>query len=43
MVIERTPEINQEDLLNALISPPNQQIEEIVERIHDSFDYWDTV
>ena len=30
MVIERTPEINKEDLLNALISPPTKQIEEIV-------------
>ena len=43
MVIERTPEINKEDLLKAIISPPNKQIEEIVERINNSFDYWDTV
>ena len=43
MVIERTPEINKEDLLKAIVSPPNIQIEEIVERINNSFDYWDTV
>ena len=43
MVIERTPEINKEDLLKAIVSPPNMQIEEIVERINNSFDYWDTV
>ena len=43
MVIERTPEINKEDLLKAIISPPNIQIEEMVERINNSFDYWDTV
>ena len=43
MVIERTPEINKEDLFKAIISPPNIQIEEIVERINNSFDYWDTV
>ena len=43
MVIERTPEINKEELLKAIISPPNIQIEEIVEKINNSFDYWDTV
>ena len=43
MVIERTPEINKEDLFKAITSPPNIQIEEIVEKINNSFDYWDTV
>ena len=43
MVIERTPDINKEDLFKAIISPPNIQIEEIVEKINNSFDYWDTV
>lgn len=43
MVIERTPEINKEDLFEAIISPPNIQIEDIVEKINNSFDYWDTV
>ena len=42
MVIERTPEINKEDLFKVIVSPPNIQIEEIVERINNSFDYWDT-
>lgn len=32
MVIERTPGINKEDLFKAIISPPNIQIEEIVEK-----------
>lgn len=32
MVIERTPEINKEDLFEAIISPPNIQIEDIVEK-----------
>lgn len=32
MVIERTPEINKEDLFEAITSPPNIQIEEIVEK-----------
>lgn len=36
MVIERTPEINKEDLFEAIISPPNIQIEEIVEKINNS-------
>lgn len=43
MIIERTPEINEEELFKAIISPQNRQIEEIVERINDSFDYWDSV
>ena len=29
--------------MKAIVSPPNMQIEEIVERINNSFDYWDTV
>lgn len=43
MVIEKSPEIKDEDLFKAIISPPNRQIEELVEKINDSFDYWDSV
>lgn len=43
MVIERTPEINEEELFNAIISPQDRQIEEIVERVNESFAYWDSV
>ena len=43
MVIERAPEINREELFKAMISLQDRQIEEIVERINDSYDYWDTV
>lgn len=43
MVIERTPIIKEEELFKALLSPQDRQIEEIVERVNDSYDYWDTV
>ena len=43
MVIERTPEIKEEELFKALISNQDRQIEDIVERVNDSYDYWDTV
>lgn len=43
MVIEKTPEINEGELFKAIISPQDRQIEDIVERINDSFDYWDSV
>lgn len=43
MVIERTPEINEEELFNAIISPQDRQIEKIVERVNESFAYWDSV
>ena len=43
MVIERPPIIKKEELFRAIISPHDRQIEEIVERINDSFHYWDTV
>lgn len=43
MVIERPPIIKKEELFRAIISPHDRQIEEIVERINDSFHYWDAV
>ena len=43
MVIERPPIIKKEELFRAIISLHDRQIEEIVERINDSFNYWDAV
>ena len=43
MVIERTPKIVEEELFKALLSPQDSQIEEIVEKVNGSYDYWDTV
>lgn len=42
-MIEKAPQIKQEDLLTTLLQPHNPQMEELVERINESFDYWDTV
>jgi len=43
MIIERTPDIKEEELVKAIIFPLDKQIEELVDRINDSFDYWDSV
>ncbi|MGN0281481.1 MAG: Fic family protein [Prevotella sp.] len=43
MVIERTPKIIEEELFKAIIFPQDGKIGEIVERVNDSYDYWDTV
>lgn len=43
MTIEKAPQIQMEELLKAIISPHNGQIEELIDKINDSFDYWDTV
>lgn len=42
MAIEKAPQIKEKDLLLAIVSQ-NPQITELVERINESFDYWDTV
>lgn len=43
MIIEKTPKIEEEELIKAMISPQDVQTEEVIERINDSFDYWDIV
>ena len=43
MAIEKTPKINQEELMKALLAKPNEQITAMVEQINNSFEYWDTV
>lgn len=43
MIIERAPEIKEAELIQAIISPQDRQIEEIVGRVNDSYDYWDAV
>ena len=42
MAIEKAPQIKEKELLLAIVSQ-NPQITELVERINESFDYWDTV
>lgn len=43
MSIEKAPHIKQEDLLAAMIFPQDSGIVEIVDKINDSFEYWDSV
>lgn len=43
MSIEKVPTIQQSDLLSAIITPPNEEVEEIVNNINSAFEYWDSV
>ena len=43
MSIEKAPQIKEEDLLAAMLLPRSGRMEELVERINASFDYWDIV
>ena len=43
MSIEKTPQIDQKELLKAMLSTPNEQITAMVNNINDDFEYWDTV
>ena len=43
MSIEKAPQIKEEELVAAMLLPRSGQMEELVERINESFDYWDTV
>lgn len=43
MAIEKAPFISQEDLLSAMLLAPNDKVQEIVNKVNESFEYWDTV
>ena len=43
MAIEKAPFISQEDLLSAMLLAPNGKVQEIVNKINENFEYWDTV
>lgn len=43
MAIERPPSIHEEELIKAIITLPDRQIEEIVESINEKYEYWDVV
>lgn len=43
MAIEKAPLVSQEALQLALLSSPNGEVSDLVTRINDSFEYWDTV
>lgn len=43
MAIEKAPSISQEDLLSAMLLTPNDKVQEMVNKINENFEYWDTV
>lgn len=43
MAIEKAPSISQEDLLSAMLLAPNDKVLEIVNKINENFEYWDSV
>lgn len=43
MAIEQPPHIEDKDLLSAMILPGNSQVSEIVDKINETFEYWDLI
>lgn len=43
MAIEKAPSISQEDLLSAMLLTPNDKVQEVVNIVNETFEYWDTV
>ncbi len=41
--IEAPPKIESQEILHSMISPPNESIASIVDRINEEYEYWDTV
>lgn len=43
MAIEKAPSISQEDLLSAMLLTPNDKVQEVVNKVNETFEYWDTI
>lgn len=43
MAIEKAPSISQEDLLSAMLLTPNDKVQEVVNKVNETFEYWDTL
>ena len=43
MAIEKAPSISQEDLLSAMLLAPNDKVQEVVNKVNETFEYWDTI
>lgn len=43
MAIEKAPFVSQEELLSVMLSPPDGEVTDMVNRINDTFEYWDSV
>lgn len=43
MAIEKAPSISQEDLLSAMLLTPKDKVQEVVNKVNETFEYWDTI
>lgn len=43
MAIEKAPSISQEDLVSAMLLTPNDKVQEVVNKVNETFEYWDTI
>lgn len=43
MAIEKAPSISQEDLLSVMLLTPNDKVQEVVNKVNETFEYWDTI
>lgn len=41
--MEKPPKIKEENLLDSIVNPPQEEIVSIVDKINDSYEYWDSV
>ena len=39
MAIEKAPSISQEDLLSAMLLTPNDKVQEVVNKVNETFEY----
>ena len=42
-MIETPPKIEPQEILDAIVSPPQEKVAALVDRINDEYEYWDTV
>ena len=43
MAIEKAPFMSQEELLSAMLLTPNDKVQEVVNKVNETFEYWDTI
>lgn len=43
MAIEKAPQISKDDWLAAMVFVPDNEMAEVIDKINDAFEYWDTV
>ena len=41
--IETPPKIDPQEMLDFLVTPPHEDVEILVDKINEEYEYWDTV